>query len=217
MPNRASSHHEAARQARWAIRELGRELRVARVTAGRTQLEVARAAGTSAAQLCRIENGRVLSLTVAAAYRLAVAAGLRLHLRAYPGGRRVLDQPQLELLGRLRSRIHAVWTWQLEAPVPVFGDLRAVDALLTIPGCRIAVEAITRLADFQAQLRAASQKARDIQADRLILLLYATPTNRRALAAAGPAVTSAFPTGTRAALRALAAGQDPGTDAIILL
>lgn len=50
--------------------------------------------------------------------------------------------------------------------MPLAGDLRAADALVSIPNCRIVVEVITRLADFQAQLRAARRKQRDLGAHR---------------------------------------------------
>lgn len=101
--------------------------------------------------------------------------------------------------------------------MPISGDLRAADALLAIPGCRCVVEVITRLADFQAQLRSARRKVRDLRAHRLILVLAGTDTNRRAIRDAGSAVDTAFPIRTKQALDLLARGVDPGADALILL
>jgi hypothetical protein len=88
---------------------------------------------------------------------------------------------------------------------------------MAIDGCTCVVEVITRLADFQAQLRAALIKKRDLHATRLILVVAANATNRRALLQAGAAVDDAFPLGTKATLRALAAGIDPGADGLVLL
>ena len=80
----------------------------------------------------------------------------------------------------------------------------------------VGVEAISRLRDVQAQIRAARLKQRDAAIQRLVLLVAATHANRRALAAAGP-LSADFPLTTRGALAALGAGTDPGDDAIVLL
>lgn len=217
MPNRTDPVADAARLARGAVREIGRELRLARIQGGMTQGQVARRIGTSASRVSRFETGQIADVSTTWIYRLAAAVGMRAWLRAVPGGRRLLDQPQLALLGRLRDRVHRAWQWQLEEAVPRPNDMRAADAVLSIPGCRIVVEAITRLADFQAQLRACQLKARDLGADRLVLLVSATSANREALRVAGPVVTAALPIGTRRALAALADGRDPGGDAVIVL
>lgn len=217
MATRTRSLDEAARNARWSLAELGREVRNARIRRGSTQRQVAVRLGTSVSQVSRLERGLAPRLTVASAFRLAAAVGLRGYLRAFPGGRDLLDQPQLALLERLRGRAAPAWRWRLEVPIPTPGDLRAVDAVLTNGDCVIAIEAITRLADVQAQVRAAQVKARDLGATRLLLLLAATSANRRALRAAQPLIEAAFPMTTRAALTSLAAGRDPGADALVLL
>ena len=85
--------------------------------------------------------------------------------------------------------------------MPLERDLRAVDARLTRGDVTIAVEAITRLADVQAQVRAAQLKRRDIGATRLLLLVGATRANREALREAEPIVTAAFQTGHAQAAR----------------
>ena len=76
---------------------------------------------------------------------------------------------------------------------------------------------ITRLADLQAQVRAAQLKARDIGATRLVIVATGTHANRRALADARPSLVQSFELDTRAVVAALAAGRDPGRDAFILL
>ena len=80
----------------------------------------------------------------------------------------------------------------------------------------IGVEAISRLRDVQAQVRAAQLKRHDARVTRLILLIAATHSNRRALALADRLVRAEFTLGTRPALVALSAGRDPGGDALIL-
>jgi hypothetical protein len=129
----------------------------------------------------------------------------------------LLDAPQLALLGRLRDRLLEMWTWELEVSVPIERDLRAVDARLSRVDCTIVVEAITRLSDVQAQVRAAQLKRRDIGATRLLLLIGASNANRRALRDAAPLVQQALLTGTKSLLRSLAEGKDPGGDCLLVL
>ena len=215
--NRRNPIHDASLDADRLLRDIGRELRVARITAGQTQARVARSLGWSQSRVSRAERGRYPSATLTDHSRHAAAVGLRLWVKAYPGVRRVLDAAQLALLGRFRARLHAIWSWELEVPVPLPGDLRAGDCRTAIPGRSVLVEAITRFADAQAQTRSAQRKRRDLRCDRLILLIADTSANRRALAEAGPAFQAAFPVTPRAALRALTAGVDLGGDAIVML
>ena len=149
--------------------------------------------------------------------RHGAAVGLRLHARFYPEGGGLRDAAQLDLLRRFRARIGDVWTWQLEAPINIPGDLRAFDALLRRADISVAVEAITRLRDAQAQLRAAARKQRDGRATRLVMLVKASHANRTALASAADVLATTFPLGTRATLAALAEGDDPGENGIVLL
>lgn len=218
MPKvRTSQLHEASIQATRILHELGRELRLARISAGHSQADVARQLATTQPRISRVERAAGVRASLEELIRHAAAVGLRLYVRAYPATRRVLDQPQLGLLQRFRDRIAAACGWELEVPVPIPGDLRAGDARITLGTTTILVEAITRLADVQAQARAAQIKRRDLIATRLILLVAATETNRRALRAAGPVLRQAFPMRTASAMRMLAKGRDPGADAIVIL
>jgi transcriptional regulator with XRE-family HTH domain len=218
MPNRIDSPlREAARLATWVLRDIGRELRVARILAGLTQVEVARRLDKSASYISRVEHGLIAGIDMAELYRHAAVVGLKPYLKLFPLGRRVMDGPQLALWRRFRSRLADAWQVALEVPVPLPGDLRAADAVIDIPGCRCMVEVITRLADFQAQYRAATVKARDLNVDFIIFVLADTATNRRILREAGIAATDAFPLRTRDALRALGAGVSPGANAVLML
>jgi len=217
MANRQSVMRESARLGAWVLRDVGRELRVARLTSGRTQREVGALIGTAASHVSRVEHGLLVGFGIGDLCRHAAAVGLKPWIRLFPAYSTPMDRAQLALFARFRERIGPAWQVIVEAPVPIVGDFRAADALLIRPSVRIMVEVITRLADFQAQLRIAHRKQRDIGADRLILVVAATTTNRRTLRDVSAAATAAFPLGTRAALRALADGTDPGADALVLL
>ncbi len=217
MANRVRRVDEATIAGRRLQAELGAELREARLAHGLRQIDVARAVGFSNARISRVEHGLLRDLAVAELARHGAVVGLRLHVRFYPAGGGLRDAAQLDLLRRLRARIGDAWSWQLEAPLKLPGDLRAFDALLTGPSGSVAVEAITRLRDAQAQLRAAARKQRDGQVARLVILLGASHANREALNSAADVLAMTFPLGTRATLAALASGDDPGANGIVLL
>lgn len=217
MANRTSIIREAGFIATSILRDIGRELRLARILAGMTQSRVGARIGRSASHVSRVERGRVPSVRLPTLVAHAAVVGLKPWVRLFPARARPMDAPQLAVLARLRTRISTEWGVELEVPVAIPGDLRAADVILSVPGCRILAEIITRLADFQAQVRAARLKHRDLHTDRLIMVVAATTTNRRVLREIGPAATVAFPLGTRTTLEALSAGRDPEGDAIVLL
>jgi transcriptional regulator with XRE-family HTH domain len=217
VPSRSNPIHDAARQATWALLEVGRELLVARIRSGKTQRQVGAAVGRSASWISRIESGKAKMVTLPALMATAAAVGLKLYVKTYPGGRRPLDAAQLGLIESFNARLHPSWRRQLEVVMPRPGDLRAVDELIQTEGCSCAVEAITRFADVQSQVRSAHAKQRDLGADRLILLVRASHANRRMLQEVGPMLRETFPVGTRQALQPLGAGKDPGADCLILI
>jgi transcriptional regulator with XRE-family HTH domain len=217
VANRISKLAEANSRARRLLADLGTELREARIGRGLRLTDVARAAGASASHISRIERGLTRDLGFLHLVRHGAVVGLKLHARFYPAGGGLRDAAQIDLLRRLRARIGDRWSWTLEAPLNIPGDLRAFDALLTRPGATIAVEAITRLRDAQAQLRAATIKQRDGNVPRLVLLIKATDHNRTALSSAADVLATSFPLGTRATLKALSEGTDPGDNGIVLL
>jgi len=81
---------------------------------------------------------------------------------------------------------------------------------------RIGVEAETRLRDIQALERRVALKKRDGNLTRVVLLVADTRANRALIRSLGSTVQGAFPVPGRVALDALAAGRDPGGDALIL-
>ncbi|HYN49088.1 MAG TPA: hypothetical protein VER83_09495, partial [Candidatus Nanopelagicales bacterium] len=60
-------------------------------------------------------------------------------------------------------------------------------------------------------------KRRDSAVDRVILIVADTRTNWAALRAAGDLLATSYPVSATDALAALAAGSDPGGDAIIMV
>jgi len=142
--------------------------------------------------------------------------GLRASVKLYPIGGAIRDVAQARYIEKFVGRIGRAWRIRLEATLPIAGDLRAIDVLLEGP-IVIAVEVTTRLTDLQAQLRAAQLKARDVGADRLVIVVAGSHANRRALADARSILAANFDLDTRRTLAALADGKDPGRDAIVVL
>jgi transcriptional regulator with XRE-family HTH domain len=216
MPPRRRAIDDARRSWTRQQYEIGDQLRTARRVNGLTQAGVGVAIGVSTSEVSRRELGRSNRLTGTKLSVHAAAVGLRLSVRLFPIGGAIRDAGQLRYIGAFVARVGRRWRVSLEVPVPQPGDLRAVDVVLRSAGTTVAVEVITRLADVQAQLRAAELKRRDIGADRLVIVVAATRANRAALALARQALAASYDLDTRRVLADLAAGRDPGRDGIVL-
>jgi transcriptional regulator with XRE-family HTH domain len=217
MAIRTRAIDEARRRWQSATRVIGEELRGARRMIGLTQSKLADAIGVSQSEISRRESGTARRFTGAQLAEHAAAVGLRLSVKLWPSGGALRDEAQARYIAEFVRRVGHAWRVMLEAPIPLAGDLRAVDILLRNGDVRIAVEVITRLADLQAQIRAAQLKARDVGATRLLLVVAGTRANREALAAARPSLVNAFDTDTRRILADLGRGADPGRDGIVVL
>jgi len=209
---------EARRRAAQQLREVGEEIRRARLAAGMTQGQVATRLACQRQRIARIEAGAVANVPLPDLAAAASVVGLRLGLRAYPHGSPLRDAGQLAVALRLQRRLSPAWHRQLEAPVQLRGDLRAFDLVLrrADPPATICVEILTRLTDAQAQLRAIHLKWRDAAppgAD-LAVVLADTRHNRRALALVRTLLSDAYPLGTRETLLALSEGREPGGNGI---
>ncbi|TME13009.1 MAG: hypothetical protein E6I65_01995 [Chloroflexi bacterium] len=86
MTTRTTTVHRARSDALRIRIEAGRELRIARVTAGTSQREAGGRAGMSHSQFGRIERGAIRQLTIDQLCRASAAVGLRLIARAVPDG-----------------------------------------------------------------------------------------------------------------------------------
>jgi transcriptional regulator with XRE-family HTH domain len=217
MPPRTHTLGDTHRFLDWQRGEMGRELRLARHAAGVTMAQVAVRLGWSRSKISRIERGRSRRVTVEDVALLAAVVGLRPSVRLFPSGRLIRDIGQVQLLAALTHRMHPGWRHRHEVPMPRAGDLRAADQVSTIPGCTLMIEAYRRLIDYQAQVRSAREKQRDLGADRLLLLIEDTDTNRRALHAIETELRRSFPLPPRAMIAKLAAGEDPGADGLLVM
>jgi len=202
-----------------ALRDFAEEFRAARRQTGLSQATVAMLCGLSRASIGRLERGDLHSLSIVRAAMLAAVVGLDLSVRTYPGPNPARDSAQIRLLRRIRVRLGPLWIWEFEVPLHLPQDQRAWDARAThqVTGMVVVIEAITRLTDIQGSVRRITLKQRDDRSPRVILLLADTRANSVVRAEADEILSSVFPVGTRAALQALAAGRDPGADAIVVL
>ena len=100
--------------------------------------------------------------------------------------------------------------------MPAPGDLRNADGLIAGPNVDVLVEAETHVGDFQAVVRRARDKQRDLGDPRLVLLLSDSRHHQRLLAD-HPMIAADFPISARRCLAALEKGEDPGGDAIVRL
>ena len=111
---------------------------------------------------------------------------------------------------------------RFEVVLPVDGDARAWDMWLDRWVHRndlrgLPVELETRVTDDQAMLRRLHVKMRDGDAASVLLVVADTPSNRRAIAAAGDQVGIDFPVPARSALASLAAGERPSGSSLIFV
>jgi transcriptional regulator with XRE-family HTH domain len=216
MPTKERAIDRGHRQADRQLGTVGTELREARLAAGVSQTAVAQAAGTSRAEISRIERGRAPMVPLRRLTSTAAVLGMDLSVRLFPAGLPLRDEAQRALLERLRSLLPPDVVWRTEVPIPIQGDLRAWDASISGSAWTVYVDAETRLQDIQALQRRTMLKQRDTSASRVILLIADTRTNRSILAAlAAPLFADATPGGTL--LAELAAGRDPGGSGLIVL
>ena len=203
----------AGRQAQ----RIGQEVVLARANLGLSASAIARLAGVAVSTERRVELGDP-SVTVVTAARVLVAAGLELAARAYPSRPPSLrDSGQLRLAHRLRELAAAPWRVAIE--VPIEGG-RSADVVLYGAHEIIHVEIERRLADFQAQFRAAAAKRNVLQAAheravRLVMVIEDTAANRRRVADHAGVIRHALPAESRAVLKGVRTGSPLGTDGVL--
>jgi hypothetical protein len=202
---------------RSAVQALSREIDGAIVSLGLTYAAIGRDVGLSGAQVGRIAHGRSAELSIVQASTLLASVGLELSVRAYPTGSPLRDAPQLALLARFRRQLHQALTVRTEVPVTSGFDLRAWDAVIAGPAWRFAVEAETRIRDWQALERRLALKLRDGDVDGLLLVVARTRTNVTIVRSLTTVLVSMFPVPSALALQRLASGADPGGSSLIVL
>ena len=217
MTVRTSLLDAARERSRRSLASVGRELRTARREHGLSQQSVATTARLSRSKVSRVELGQDPGLSIADATSLLAAVGLDLVVRAYPGGDPARDAGHTVLLERFRRRLHPSLGWRTEVPLPLPGDRRAWDGLITGRGWAVGVEAETHPEDRQALERKVALKLRDGGAGSVIVVLSRTLANRRFVEQHAAELRQSFPTTAREALAALAAGRQPSGNALVLL
>jgi transcriptional regulator with XRE-family HTH domain len=217
MPTRQNPADEAARRAKYQMDQVVRDLRARRLMAGLSLSAVAAALGCSRQLVAKWEQ-RALAPRPIRLAAWGATLGLDISIRAFDAGSPLRDAGQLRLLGRARHAVGTRWAWRTEVPVtsnPL--DRRAIDAVLTAPRGSVGLEAITRLVDAQAQVRAALLKQEASGVDRMILVLADSRHNRAAVREGAATLRPAFALATRAVLRALRRGELPKTNGTILV
>lgn len=222
MSTRERAASRGSRMAREDLARIGAEFRNARVGAGLTLVAVGRAVGLSKSHLARIERAQVLNIGMQHLVRIGAVLGLDVRIRAYPGGDPLRDAGHVRLGGRFRGRLHPGIRVRSERLLPNVADARAWDLWLDgWPAGRnrdgLAAELETRITDYQALMRRLNRKVRDGGVSSVLLIVAGTPSNRRAIAAAGAQVAADFPISARSALASLAAGERPSGSALIFI
>lgn len=196
---------------------MGREVRIARTSAGVSQRVAAKRLGMSHSQFGRIERAELEGVTVDQLSRSCAAVGLRLIARAVPDGDPAIDAGQLALLGRFRKLLPPGMPFRSEVPLPSPGDRRTWDGSVTLEGVEVAVEAEARLRDIQALDRRSALKRRDGRRDVIILVVADTAHNRAMLDLHREDLRSSFPLDGRQLLPLLRAGRAPRASGILVL
>ncbi|MDP9270606.1 MAG: helix-turn-helix domain-containing protein [Chloroflexota bacterium] len=217
MPRRTCHVEDGRRRADQLRQAIGRECRNARLAAGLSLAHVGEEVGCAASEVWRIEQARAPWLRLERAAVLAAVLGLDLTVRTFPSGPPLRDAAHLALIQRLRRRCGSVWRWRTEVPLPIVGDRRALDILLSSAVGLVGIEAETALTDRQALVREIQLKQRDAAVDCMILLVLDSARNRAALRSESAEWHEAFPATARTILKALAAGAIPPANGILLL
>jgi transcriptional regulator with XRE-family HTH domain len=214
MPSAERLYDRGTRRGRYLSERFGRQVREIRIGLGLSQAALGRMLKLSRSAIGRMETAHAAPDLITAA-RVCAVLGMELSVGIHQLGAPARDIAHAQLLDRFAARLHPSIQFATEWPLPIPGDLRALDGLIQAP-FRCLVEAETRASDAQAIERKVRLKQRDAGVERAILLLKDSRANR-AFLAANPGLRRSFPLGTRAVLAALAAGRDPGADGIVFL
>jgi transcriptional regulator with XRE-family HTH domain len=209
--------HEKARR---IGERFGSEVRIARVSAGLTQRDLAARAGLTQAFVSQIERGLALP-GIDSMVRVARVLGMILSLRLFPGdGLKLRDSGQLDVADTIRSQAHASVRVRLEEPIAYGNDRRAADMVLETPIELVMLEIERGLADFQAQYRAAQLKRATLserlgRTVRLVIAVPDTRRNRELLRQHEALIRTALPVSSRQIWAAIRTGQPIGGDGLL--
>jgi transcriptional regulator with XRE-family HTH domain len=210
-------------RARWddLARRYGRELRLARMTSGLTQRDLARLAGVSQQVVSRAELGDP-GVALEIRCRLAAACGHEVAVRLFPVSTVTLrDSGQLSIAQTLIAAARPPWSHRLEVPVGQ-DDRRAADVLFAHPEEVAEVEIERALVDFQAQLRAGQLKrdaiaAREGRPVRLVIAAPDSQTVRQRLRPFSEVIARTLPASSRRVWQSLRSGRPIGADGLVFV
>ena len=191
------------------------ELLQAQIGSGLSFSELARRTSISRDTIIRMLRGDQ-AMRVDHVAEVAAVLALQLAASLHPDGDPVRDRGQLALLQRLRARVAHPLRWRVEVPVPIAGERRSADAVISDMDGDVLVEAETHLHDIQALERRVTLKARDLGIDRVVLLVADTRHDRHVLRL-HPELLAAFPWSSRACLAAFDAGRLPNASGLVIL
>ena len=207
-----------AQDARRLREALGRELHDARLALGISQASVAVAAGLSRAQVGRFERAEIVDPGLAQMCRAARVLGLQASLKLYPAGSPVRDRAHLALIARFEARLGAPLRLRREVPLPIAGDPRAWDGVVSGSVTQTAAEFESHMTDLQAISRRIGLKLRDDpRVGAVILVVNRTGHNRIVIREHREALRDLFPLDGGQILRDLGAGRCPAAGGILML
>ena len=207
-----------ARDAERLLADSRREIRETRQGAGLSQAAVARAAGMSPAAYGRFERGETKRIPLAYIASSARAVGLKASIRLFPAGVPVRDAGQLRLEADFLGVLGDGMVFRPEVPLPIPGDPRAWDGMVSGHQGMAFVECEVRLGDMQALARRVELKLRDDpRGEVLILVVRASRHNRTVLAEHRELLRPLLPLDSPAILRALRSGRVPPASGLLVL
>ena len=187
------------------------ELRLARITAGLSQAEIAHLLGIAPSNVSRMESGLISEITVERISQVASLLGFEMSLGLHPIGDPLRDKGQLTVGRRFEGLLSDAWRVTDETLLPGAGEQRAWDKLLRLvgesPRYLVGVDIETKVWDVQALVRRTRGRERDGHADHILLVLADTAHNRRVIDEFRGALGADYATSPRAILRALRLGQ----------
>ena len=197
---------------------LSAELRSARIGAGLSLEDAARAAGISPSQLGRLERGLVSNPTVEQLCRAAAPVGLRASTKLYEAGAPIRDRAQLALLARFEGILGPPLRLLREIPLLIERDARAWDGMVVGPDGRAFLEGETHVSDVQALARRLRLKLRDDdRSASVILLLMRSGHHRELLRLHRETLRDLLPLEGAAIMRSLRSGRKPPASGILVL
>lgn len=207
-----------AQRAKDQARPVGRDVRLARTTAGVSKADAAMRAGVSRSTWERVEAG-ASTVTLTTLCAVTDAVGLDLVVRVHPGrGTSLRDRGQLTIAQYLVGEAHSAWSAGLEVTAGEHGQ--AIDQVFWGSDEILAVEIIRHMGDYQGQYRTLSLK-RDWLARqhrrpiRLVLAVEDLRSNRTTLAPHMQLIGSVLPAGSRQVLHALRSGRPLKSDGLL--